>query len=109
MNLPSLLILDTHVWIWWIEQDALLSHKLRDFIEEYGGEVAVSAATVYEMVILVRRGRIQINREVDDWIERATRGMDIEILPVNGSIAKQAGQLAYSTPFSHPFHGHLAT
>ena len=97
MSQKSLLILDTHAWIWWMEQDGRLPGKLRDFIEDFGGDVAVSAATVYELVILARRGRIKINREIDDWIERATRGVDIGILPVNGTIAQRAGFL----PFHH--------
>ncbi|CAK0753647.1 Type II toxin-antitoxin system VapC family toxin [Gammaproteobacteria bacterium] len=93
MNEKSLLILDSHAWIWWIDQDGRLPRKLREFIDDYGEEIAVSAASVYEITILVNRGRIQLSRKVDDWIMRSTRGVDIGILPINGIIAQHAGCL----------------
>jgi PIN domain nuclease of toxin-antitoxin system len=91
-EVPTLL-LDTHVWIWWAEQDNRLPHALRDLIQDYAGAVAVSAASVYELAILAQRKRLTLNRETDDWIERATDGAGIEVLPIDAAIAQQAGNL----------------
>ncbi|MBF0160135.1 MAG: type II toxin-antitoxin system VapC family toxin, partial [Magnetococcales bacterium] len=70
---------------------------LRNRIDEHEGVLAVSAATIYETITLARKNRITLNRATDDWIERATRGADIEIIPLDASIAWQAGNL----PFHH--------
>lgn len=97
MSYQDILLLDTHVWIWWVEQDRRLPMALKDKIEEHEGILAVSAATIYETITLARKNRVTLNRATDDWIERATRGADIEIIPLDASIAKQAGNL----PFHH--------
>lgn len=93
MIAPPLLILDTHIWIWWVEQDKRLPEHVRELIEDSNQQVAVSAASVYELTLLEQRGRIQLNRAVDDWIERATAGVDIEVLAVDRRIAQIAGGL----------------
>lgn len=82
MTTVPMLLLDTHIWIWWVEQDSRLPQVLRDFIEDYEGTVAVSVASVYEIVILEQRKRVALNQEIDDWIEAATRKADIVVLPI---------------------------
>ncbi|MGR8934320.1 MAG: type II toxin-antitoxin system VapC family toxin [Gammaproteobacteria bacterium] len=93
MTAAQTLLLDTHIWIWWVEQDSRLTRILRDLIEDYDGTVAVSVASVYEIVILEKRKRVALNREIDDWIDLATRRADISVLPINAAIAQQAGSL----------------
>ena len=97
MSSPIMLLLDTHVWIWWAEQDRRLPRALKEKMEEHEGILAVSSATIDETLTLARRNRITLNRATDVWIERATHGADIEIIPLDGAIAKQAGNL----PFHH--------
>ena len=41
------------------------------------------------------RKRIVLNRELDDWIDRATQGVEIDIIAINDTIAQQAGLLPY--------------
>ncbi|MBF0179129.1 MAG: type II toxin-antitoxin system VapC family toxin [Magnetococcales bacterium] len=93
----GILLLDTHIWIWWVEQDPRLPTALQEKLDEHEGVLAVSAVTIYELITLVRKNRIALNQPADAWIERATRGADIEIIPLDGSIAEQAGNL----PFHH--------
>lgn len=97
MNDEAVLLLDTHVWLWWIDQDNSLPNRLQELISQFDGRVAVSAASVYEVTVLAMRKRIVLNRDVDDWIDRATQGVAIDVIAVNGSIARQAGLL----PFIH--------
>ncbi|MGH8476332.1 MAG: hypothetical protein ACRERS_03010 [Methylococcales bacterium] len=49
MSENQLLLLDTPVWIRWIEQDFRLPHKLREVIENFDGTVAISVVSVYEI------------------------------------------------------------
>ena len=34
-----------------------------------------------------------MNRDIGDWIERATRGAEVGVLPLDANIAQQAGNL----------------
>lgn len=97
MNSHSLLILDTHVWIWWVEQDPRLRSSIRDAIENEATTISISCASVYELIILVRRQRVTINRPLEDWLTLATEGAGIEVLPINLDITQTAGHL----PFHH--------
>jgi PIN domain nuclease of toxin-antitoxin system len=46
MTESDLLVLDTHVWIWWVSQDDQLPAVLRGRIGQ-AKRIAVSAAPVY--------------------------------------------------------------
>ena len=95
MKEDAVLLLDTHIWFWWVSQDGRLSNRLQALISEFDGRVAVSAASVYELTVLAMRKRIFLNRELDDWIDRATQGVEIDIIAINDTIAQQAGLLPY--------------
>ncbi|MGZ8218847.1 type II toxin-antitoxin system VapC family toxin [Methylomagnum sp.] len=98
MNADSLVLLDTHVWIWWVEQDDRLPKRLAEIVEDQDNRITISAVSIYELTYGAHRGRIRLNREVDDWIKRATVGADIAVMPVDAAIARRAGHLP-------PHHG----
>lgn len=62
MNREDGLILDTHVWIWWINQDNKLSVLLHERIAQ-ASHVAISAVSVYELAqaAIIERGSITPN------------------------------------------------
>ncbi len=91
-------MLDTHIWIWWIDQDERLPKKLAEMIEDPDTGIFISAVSIYEMTYGVQRGRIKLSRPADDWIRRATIGADIRVMSVTEAIARRAGQLP-------PHHG----
>ncbi|MEI2780459.1 MAG: type II toxin-antitoxin system VapC family toxin [Candidatus Competibacter sp.] len=88
-----MLVLDTHVWLWWIQQDAKLPHWLAARIADPAIPVALSAISVYELGLSVGRGRILLKLPLADWIQQATRDAGIQVLPVTARIAHLAGQL----------------
>jgi PIN domain nuclease of toxin-antitoxin system len=57
------LLLDTHILIWWVTGDRRLPKSLRDRILSDENDVAVSAATFWEIAIKARLGRIDIDLE----------------------------------------------
>lgn len=55
------LLLDTHILLWWVAGDRKLSKPLRLAIASNENEVAVSAATFWEIAIKKHLGRIEID------------------------------------------------
>ena len=49
------LLLDTHVFLWFISGDAKLRPELRDAIQDAANEVYLSVASVWEAVVKGRR------------------------------------------------------
>lgn len=93
MSTGNKVVLDTHIWIWWIDQDECLPKKLAEIIEDPDVGIFISAVSIYEMTYGVQRGRIKLSRPTDDWIKRATIGVDIGVMAVTETIAHRAGQL----------------
>ena len=52
------LMLDTHAFLWWLEGDRRLPARVRALIGEPANEVLVSAASVWEITIKARLGKL---------------------------------------------------
>lgn len=68
------LLLDTHVFLWWITDDPHLSDRARALIGEGGNEVFLSAASAWELVVKASLRRLEtvqpLERFVPDQLER---------------------------------------
>ena len=53
------LLLDTHIFLWWLTDDPALPAQSRSAITDAGTEVFVSAATAWEIAIKQTLGRIE--------------------------------------------------
>ncbi len=54
------LLLDTHIFIWWLNDDVNLSQKARTHIEE-AHEIYISSASIWEACIKIQLGKLDIN------------------------------------------------
>lgn len=83
-------LLDTHVWMWAVEGDgSRLASRVTEQIESASatGRVFVSAISVWEVAMLVAKGRIGLACSVDDWVEAALRPPGVRLLPLTPEIA----------------------
>ena len=83
-----MIVLDTHVLIWAMNDDIRLGTAARAAIEETAqtDRIGISAITPWEIALLAERGRLRLGREVGVWIEAAAssaRGARFED-PVSG-------------------------
>jgi len=85
-----LIVLDTHAWIWWVADPARLSSAARRAIEKARVR-GVCAISVWEVPVLIERGRLVLDREVTDWVRDALEMPGVELLPLTPEIALAAG------------------
>ena len=52
------LLLDTHVLLWWLSDDRRLPERARSAIADPGSEVLASVASLWEIVVKVRVGKL---------------------------------------------------
>jgi PIN domain nuclease of toxin-antitoxin system len=64
------LLLDTHILLWWVMADRKLSKSLADVIASTENDVAVSAASIWEIAIKRTLGRIQV--DLDELLASVT-------------------------------------
>ena len=87
-------LLDTNAIIWFFTLNRNLGRRAYELIttSRRQGEAAFSAISIWEIGMLIQKGRISRNRTVAQWHERLlTEGFNE--IPVTGRIAARAGGL----------------
>ena len=90
-----MIVLDTHSWVWWASDADGLSKPARTAIDAAvaEGRGLVSSISVWEVAMLVTRGRLKLTMAVDDWVAQAERIPGLRFVPVNNAIALRSVQL----------------
>lgn len=79
-----MLLLDTHVIIWWTFNPEKLSRKAAiacKRIEETGG--IVSSISIWEIGIKINRGKLDLGMSIDEYYEKLSIVRGIEIVAVD--------------------------
>lgn len=64
-----MIILDTHIWIWWVHNDAQLTNKFREMIQNHEDEgLGVSIFSCWEVAKLVELKRLLLHCSIDEWL-----------------------------------------
>ena len=66
------ILLDTHIWLWMIDQPDKIAPNLRRELRNSMDELWLSPISTWEILVLARKGRIRLKREVGDWVSSAT-------------------------------------
>lgn len=67
-----MIILDTHVWVWWVSDDERITTACRTAIERHQGDgLGISAISCWEVAKLVELGRLQLRDPTTEWLEQA--------------------------------------
>ncbi len=84
------LLLDTHAFLWWLGNDRKLSTAAHDMIRNPHTLVHVSAASIWEIAIKAKLGRLEV-RDGDLVAEIEANGF--AELPITARHAQSAGAL----------------
>lgn len=88
-----MIVLDTHIWLWWVNQDETrLKPAWRTQIEDRE-TVGVSAISCFEVAWLERHGRIVLPCAKADWFHKALDASGIRLIPITPEIASRAVDL----------------
>jgi len=95
------LLLDTHIFLWWLFNDSQLPGGIRGAIESMGNTILVSSASVWEISTKFRLGKLPeasvVAKNVPLWIEKA----GFQAISVNPGHAQLAGawKMSHRDPF----------
>lgn len=80
----GVLLLDTHVWIWYVDA-APLAAPLDDLLQRANGEhrLAVSDISAWEVVTKAAKGRLDLAVDAILWVQRAERMPGVTFLPLD--------------------------
>jgi PIN domain nuclease of toxin-antitoxin system len=89
-----LIVLDTHIWIWWVHGDPRLTQAQADVIsEDEATEIGVSAISCWEVAKLVEYKRLILPSPVREWLDQALSYPGVRLLPLSPDIAAESANL----------------
>ncbi len=90
-----MIIIDTHIWIWWVDNNPKLTQRQRSFIQEYQIDgLGVSIISCWEVAKAVELGRLGLSRPVQDWLTIALNYSGIRLLDLTLPIIVESTQLS---------------
>ncbi|SMO52362.1 type II toxin-antitoxin system VapC family toxin [Gracilimonas mengyeensis] len=95
-----MILLDTHVWLWWLLDEGPLTHEERETLHRHAKnkETAISAASVWEAEMLNRKGVIELYPDFKSWIELATRADVCKVVPIDEKVVAAQDKLPEDFP-----------
>lgn len=95
------MLLDTHMFLWWLFDDSRLPGKIRKYIQNIDNSVYVSAASVWEIATKYRLGKLpeasSVAKDVPKWIEKA--GFQaLNVIPAHAQLAG-SWNISHRDPF----------
>ena len=85
-------LLDTHVWLWFLFADSRLAKTHRAIIEDEQSELMLSAISVWELHLLVEKRRIPVN-DPKSWLQNAFAILPVSEAPITFAIAQRSRHL----------------
>ena len=82
-------LLDTHAWFWLAVGDSRFSPENVSILERASleGCVFLSQISLWELAMKEAKGKIQLNRSLENWCEDNTEGLSIVDLPLKIAIS----------------------
>lgn len=94
------LLLDTHALIWWMEGSSRFGRQAKAKTFQKGNTVWISVASIWEMAIKFRLGRLQLKDPLHESIPAVLdRGVHALTVSVDHALAIQQLPLHHSDPF----------
>ena len=96
------LVLDTHIWIWLINGDKKIKKSnflpyINDAVKLSG--IKIPAISVWEVSMLVKKGRIVLSENTMEWINNALTAPGVSLYPLTPAVSYE------STVLPGNFHG----
>jgi PIN domain nuclease of toxin-antitoxin system len=89
-----MIVLDTHVWVWWVHGGEQLTQAQREIITANETDlIGVSAISCWEITKLVEYGRLELPCSLEEWFEQALSYPGIQVLALTPEIAIESTRL----------------
>ncbi len=91
-----MIVLDTHVLVWWVSGIEKLSLSAKKAIAKHQAverSILVSSITAWEIAMLVEKGRLTLNMDVDTWLLEVGKIPSVKFVPVDNVIGVKSTSL----------------
>ena len=89
-----MIILDTHLWIWWADNNPRLTQQHREWIQQYQSQgLGVSMISCWEVAKLLENNRLALSLAVDEWLTAALAYPGVQLLNLTIPIIVESTKL----------------
>jgi PIN domain nuclease of toxin-antitoxin system len=94
------LLLDTHIWIWSVLEPTRLAKRIARAIDNAENQLWLSPISVWELLMLTQKGRVQLNEDAVSWARRTIEVLQLHEAPLTFEVALETStlSLAHSDP-----------
>lgn len=95
-----MILLDTHVWLWWLLGEGSLSEEESKTLDEHASrkEIAISSASIWEAEMLQRKGVIRLEPSFNTWISMATQNGVCTVISIDKDVILAQEKLPQDFP-----------
>ena len=87
------LLLDTHVWFWYLMGSERLPEGLRDSLDRQAGRIWLSPISMWELGVLETKGRLLLQGGVRAWVTDAMKCFPLRLADLNTEVALSSLEL----------------
>lgn len=81
------LLLDKHIWLWSLLEPEKLSERVASELESTENELWLSPISVWELFILVEKGRVALDLPPATWVARVQESVPVQEAPLTREVA----------------------
>ena len=97
MVAENIFLLDTQVFIWWMEKNRRLAEELYNLINNSDNQIFLSVATVWEIVIKKSKGKLKVPNDIKGGIK--TSGFNLLPIEISHVLALEKLPPHHRDPF----------
>jgi PIN domain nuclease of toxin-antitoxin system len=83
------LLLDTHIWIWNHLEPWKISSEVTKELGDSANELWLSPISIWELVMLVEKKRLELHRDIGEWVEQSMRELDLQEATFSSAVAHE--------------------
>jgi PIN domain nuclease of toxin-antitoxin system len=83
------LLLDTHIWIWNHLEPWKITSEVTKELGDPRNELWLSPVSIWELVLLVEKRRIELHHDMGEWVQQSVRDLDLQEAPFTSAVAHE--------------------
>ena len=90
------LLLDTHILLWSMLEPEKLRKNTAEILMNSDNELWLSPISLWEIIVLAEKGRIELNKEPRKWLKIALKQLPLREAPLNFNVAMESRYITVS-------------
>ncbi|MCC6572908.1 MAG: type II toxin-antitoxin system VapC family toxin [Planctomycetes bacterium] len=88
-----MILLDTHIWIWWVQGDPRLDRRISNLLDDSKDPIVVSSISCWEVAKLAQLKRVTLPLPPELWLKVALAFPGVNVVGLTPEIVAESANL----------------